>query len=328
MKHVLLLMGGGGTEHEVSLRSAKYLEESLQGLSGLSYSSVEIGKDRQWRTSDGKNCELNFQRELSIQGGGRQKIDAAIPCLHGYPGETGDIQSFFDLIKLPYVGCGAEASKICFNKVSTKLWLDNLGIPNTPFIFLTEQNDESWQKARAFQKKWGDVFIKAASQGSSVGCYPVKKNEDLQEKIKMAFGYSSYVLIEKTVRARELEVSTYEYQGGIHTSYPGEILVPDKFYSYDEKYAAGSHAATHERAQNLDPRHAKMIQDYARKAFVQLKLRHLSRIDFFLEGDDIYLNEINTFPGMTSISLFPKMMEKNGHRFKDFLQERLQALLS
>ncbi len=246
--HVLLLCGGGGSEHEVSLRSANFLEQQLGLLPGVDVTRVEMFADR-WLSADGRECKLGLDKLLSFDSVARP-VDYVVPCIHGYPGETGDLQSFLELAGLPYLGCDAEASKICFNKISTKLWLSAIGIPNTPYLFLTEQNDAALSEAKAALAKWGKVFIKAASQGSSVGCYSASNEADLVKGIADAFGYSEQVLIEKAVKPRELEVAVYQYGDELVATYPGEICVPqDKFYTYEEKYSSASHTETALRAE-------------------------------------------------------------------------------
>ena len=149
-----------------------------------------------WLSADGRECKLGLDKLLSFDSVARP-VDYVVPCIHGYPGETGDLQSFLELAGLPYLGCDAEASKVCFNKITTKLWLTAIGIPNTPYLFLTEQGEASLIEAKAALAKWGKVFIKAASQGSSVGCYSASNEADLVKGIADAFGYSEQVLIEK-----------------------------------------------------------------------------------------------------------------------------------
>lgn len=300
-KNILLLCGGGGTEHEVSLVSSKYIEKNLNDIGLYNVIKVEIGKDKIFRilNSDGtygEIVEMNFKRQLV--GASAIDIHIVVPCIHGPPGETGEIQTFFELIGLPYVGCGPEASLISFNKVSSKLWYNALDIPNTPFEFLSSMEDK--KRAHDLFDRYGKVFVKAASQGSSVGCYQIFKKEELDNALVSAFSYSSYVLVEKMVNARELEISTYEYDGTIFTTVPGEINCPSKFYSYEEKYNPNSKTTTEIVAPNLPNSAVEQMRTYALKAFTHLKLRHLSRIDFFYTDEgEIFLNEINTFPGMT-----------------------------
>lgn len=188
---------------------------------------------------------------------------------------------------------------------------------------MTETN---LMRIKGFHKLHGEVVVKASNQGSSVGCFLVEKDGDPVETVKKAFGYSPFVLVEKRMKPRELEVSAYEFNGKLQLSYPGEINCPTNFYSYEEKYSKSSETTTETKAKNLTDKTLATITDYSTRLYHGLKLRHLSRIDFFLDGDEVYLNEINTFPGLTPISMFPKMMEANGHSFKDYLSQRINAL--
>ncbi len=319
-KNVLLICGGGSSEHEVSLISAGFIYDQLKDWEEINLHWVEICKDGTRKDKEGKSCELRKSGEL-VYSDKSIKLNFAIPCIHGYPGETGDIQSVFEMMELPYLGCNPETSILCFNKVTTKLWLDNLNIPNTPFCYLTSLDDEQKEKASAFFKVNPDVYIKAASQGSSIGCYHCTDANDLFKFLSDAFKYSDYVLIEKTIKGRELETSAYEFNGEIVVTPPGEIICPNEFYTYEEKYAGKSETTTTPRAINVSEEVISLMKKYASTAFKALKIKHLSRVDFFLADDGkVYLNEINTFPGMTPISLFPLMMEQNGHSFSEWLK--------
>lgn len=316
-KNILLLWGGGGTEHDISGVSSKYVLQTLNELNQYNVYKVQMKPNKKFELEDGTEVTFNLNREMLTKSG-NIPLHFAIPVIHGPPGETGEIQTFFELINLPYLGCRPEASQICFNKVTSKLWFSSLGIPNTPFEYLTSSADA--HKALAMFDKFGKIFIKAASQGSSVGCYQVLNRTDVEKTVIDAFKYSEYVLVEKMVIARELEISAYEYNGDIITTVPGEIVCPSKFYSFEEKYDQNSKTTTELVAPNLSPELISKMRELAKKAFMHLKLRHLSRIDFFYTNEgEIFLNEINTFPGMTPISMFPKMMENHGHSFKTFL---------
>ncbi len=328
-KNILLLCGGGSTEHEVSLVSVKYIQECLQSIPSVNLTTIEITKAGFWVDEAGTKYLLDTKgtlRHFEQDGDPGIKIDVAIPCIHGHPGETGDIQSYFEMAGIPYLGCNSETSKMCFNKITTKLWATALGVQNTPYIFVTENNQEGFDKVIKFQQEHGDVVIKASNQGSSVGCYLVENKANPIETINKAFTYSPFVLVEKRLRPRELEVSVYEYDGKLQVSYPGEISSPSHFYTYEEKYSTKSQTTTTTKAENVTDEQVKTITDYATKLYYGLKLRHLSRIDFFLDDGKIYLNEINTFPGLTPISMFPKMMEANGHTFKSYLEQHINNL--
>jgi D-alanine-D-alanine ligase len=329
-KNVLLLCGGGSSEHEVSLRSVKFYEDCMAQMPAVHTIKIEIDKQGQWVDTSGKRYLLDGKRYLRAfeqDGAPGTLIDVAIPCIHGYPGETGDLQSYFEMIELPYFGCNSETSKMCFNKITTKMWATALGVANTPYIFVSENNEESHARVKEFQKLHGDLVIKASNQGSSVGCYMVTAGQDIDKYINDAFGLSPFVLIEKRMKPRELEVSAYEYDGKLQISYPGEIVTPTStFYTYEEKYSAASESKTFICAENVTQEQVKTITDYATRLYRGLKIRHLSRIDFFLDDGKIYLNEINTFPGSTSISMFPKMLEANGHSFKAYLEQHIASL--
>lgn len=309
-KNILLLCGGGGSEHDISLMSADYIKEQCEKLNDYHLETLEITK----------NDFDNNQLILKVQ-----KSHFVIPCIHGPPGENGEIQSLFQILNRPYLGSNAAASQRCFNKVTTKLWLNSKKIPNTPFDYLIDQKNEN-NVTKAFEKfkLWNGLFIKAATQGSSIGCYHIKDENKIAEALANAFKYSSYVLLEKPIKARELEIAVYQYQGNIFATSPGEILCPDGFYDYAEKYNSNAKTQTRTVAANIPNAIVRHLKQYAIEAFSMLKCKDLARVDFFYdEKEGISLNEINTFPGMTPISMFPKMMENTGLLFSDFLKDRI-----
>ncbi len=325
-KNVLLICGGGGSEHDISLVSAKYILTKLKEISEVTPHYLCIERDGRRTNLLGEDCELRKAGEIFNKVTEETIVlDYAIPCIHGPPGENGQIQSVFELMGLPFFGPGSEPSINCFNKVTTKLWLSALGIPNTPYLFIYESSDSEIDRIEKFFNLHGeDIFIKASNQGSSVGCYHVTKINEIGNSLKEALKLSPYVLIEKTVKGRELEVSVFDYQGKIHASLPGEIICPSKFYSYEEKYSDKGHTTTEVVAKDITQDLQNKIQEIAIQAFKGLRLKDLSRVDFFLTDDlEIYINEINTFPGHTPISMFPMMMENYGVRYVDFLKERV-----
>lgn len=326
--NILLLCGGGGDEHAISLLSANYFETSLANLPHFNVLRVELDANGQYCTAAGDKCELTNLKQIRFENDNKPgwDVDYAIPCIHGFPGETGDIQSYFELINLPYFGCRAEASRNCFNKITAKMWFSALNIPNTPYLFLNENSELAVAQAREALKLWGSIFVKAASQGSSVGCYRVDNIEEVESVLAQAFTFSDYVVVEKTISARELEVAVYEIDGKVVATVPGEVVCSsNNFYTFDEKYAANSQAQTHVVA-DVPADVSELIRQYAINAFKGMKLRHLSRIDFFLTDEgEVLLNEINTFPGLTPISMFPKMLQNHGDSFTDYLLSNIEA---
>ncbi len=326
--NILLVCGGDGAEHEISLISADYILKCLQANPNFNviYACLHQGK---YLLKDGTVATLGEDATLTTPQG-VIKIDCAVPCLHGTPGETGDIQSYFKLLHVPYIGCGPEASQRCFDKVTTKLYLSALGIPNSPYIWLNNLNETALKAAHAFFLVHQDVYVKAASQGSSVGCYHVTKLEDLDDTIAQAFTFSDTVLIEKNIVHRELEVAAYEIDGKLVVTNPGEIIMPQNvFYTYEEKYSKNSGTVTTVQPQGLSDSQKQHIRQLAEQAFKALKLRDLSRIDFFLsDSGEILINEINTFPGMTPISMFPKLLEHHGDKMTAFLSGCIERALA
>ncbi|TOP48901.1 D-alanine--D-alanine ligase, partial [Vibrio parahaemolyticus] len=278
IKNILLLCGGGSSEHEISLLSANFVEQQLNLIQNVKVTRVEI-KNEGWVTDQGELVYLDLNTKQLCSNESNQTIDFIVPCIHGFPGETGDIQSLFEIAGIPYLGCGPEASSNSFNKITSKLWYDALDIPNTPYLFLTRNDEHAHRQAEQAFEKWGKVFVKAARQGSSVGCYSVTEKQAIAKAVNDAFGYSDQVLVEKAVKPRELEVAAYEMNGELHITKPGEVIAPDgAFYSYDEKYSSSSHSLTEVEAKNLTQEQIDKIRHASETVFKQMNLRHLSRI--------------------------------------------------
>lgn len=304
---VLILCGGEGSEHAISLLSANYIEQQLKQIDSIQAERIELTKSK-------NITDINFKDYQYV-----------IPCFHGYPGESGEVPSFLQVMHMPYLGVNGQGSTHCFNKVTTKLWLDSLQIPNSPWTYLIRPHH--WRDTLPFVTKHQEVYIKAACQGSSVGCFKLESIDLLQETTAKAFEYSDYVIIEKAIVGRELELSAFEYKGKLYITDPGEVHVPKNiFYTYEQKYSSSSQSRTDVVATGLSNILIDEIKNYASKAWKGLNLKDLSRIDFFLDTENnIYLNEINTFPGMTEISLFPKMLEQTGIKFSQWLEDRIKT---
>lgn len=326
--NILLMCGGDGSEHEISLLSAKFIEKQLNLTKDFNVIKVVI-HNHQFMLDEKTSGYFDADGDF-VFGDKKVKVDCVVPCIHGIPGETGDIQSFLNIYNIPFIGCDAEASRYCFNKITTKLYFDALGIPNTPYAIIPLKTEKYKTVALEFFDKYNDIYVKAASQGSSVGCYHVTKRDDVWDSIVEAFQYSTEVIIEKNIIHRELEVAAYEIDGELKITNPGEIIIPDNlFYTFEEKYSKNSGTITTVTPENLTSEEIAKIRDLARRAFVGLKLRDLSRIDFFLSKEDgILINEINTFPGATPISMFPKMLAHNGDNMADFLAKAVKKAIS
>jgi D-alanine-D-alanine ligase len=322
-KNILLICGGGGKEHDISLISARYIKEQLE-KSSYHVHWITISKDYQYLTQNNEECSLTLDGYLRYKNNEKVKIDFAIPCIHGHLGETGDIQSLFEFMKVPYLGANAEASIHCFNKVTTKLWLEKAGLPVVPYLIVQDKNLIDKLSLDKFFKQHQSVFVKASNQGSSVGCYLVEDKKDLLPKIEEALSLSPYVLIEQNIKGRELEIAYYQNKGNTFATYPGEIVVGAKFYDYEEKYSSDSKTKTLVKAPDLNDEIVEKMRIAALNAGRLFKIKHMARVDFFIDGHNFYINEINTFPGHTSISMFPMMVEHNGLPYDQYLKDIIE----
>ena len=342
-----VLFGGRSGEHEVSLASAASV---IRGLDPDKYEAVPIGitKEGHWLVGGAAQKMLpevlkNGQRVVMAAdptdsalipldragGGGGTKIDVVFPVMHGTYGEDGTIQGLLDLAGLPFVGAGVLGSAIGMDKDVAKRLLQVAKIPVVPWITVHRADWEREPKEiqRAIEKKFKyPVFVKPATLGSSVGMTKVHNRAELAPALDLAAEFAMKILVEKSVSAREIEVSVL----GNHepkASVPGEIVPHREFYDYTAKYLEeGTKLVIPAK---LKPAQAKRIQRDAVAAFRTLELFGMARVDFFLEkkGGRIFLNEVNTIPGFTSISMYPKLWEATGIPFRELLDKLIALAL-
>jgi D-alanine-D-alanine ligase len=331
-----LLFGGRSAEHEVSKMSAANI---LRALDPERYDVIPIGirRDGRWVLGDAGNGAGTGVKALQIpdqapevalvpggQGsliviGGAQdrlRLDLVIPVLHGPNGEDGTIQGLMELADLPYVGSGVMGSSASMDKDVAKRLLRDAGLPVVPFLTLAARKRASYEEAVAALGS-GDLFVKPANMGSSVGVSPARSAAEYAKACDLAFRYDTKVLVERSVTgAREIECSVLEdAEGEVRASPLGEIEPADShgFYSYDAKYIDDTGAALKVPA-DLPPDLTRRAQDLAIEAFRILCCEGLARVDFFLDRRDgsLFVNEVNTLPGFTSISMYPKLWEAGG----------------
>ena len=312
---VALISGGRGAEREISLLSAQYILNKLHCLDNIAV--VEIELDPSGAFFDKSGLELLFARKSLISPNSTYPVDYAIPYMHGYPSETGDIQSLLEFYQIPFMGSCSEVNAICFNKITTKRYLELMDIEVTPYLVLFDRKE--------LEKMPIDfpVFVKSSSQGSSIGCFRVFDNETLVHAVTNAFKYGPYVLIEPEIVGRELEIAAYRYGDELVITAPCEIICPkNAFYSYEQKYSDTSESKTMIKANKIDMIHLDRMKMIVETVFNSLPMQDIARFDFFLsDSNQLYLNEINTFPGLSPISMFPKMLESNGHEFTFYLEK-------
>jgi D-alanine-D-alanine ligase len=340
-----VLFGGRSGEHEVSLASAASI---IRGLDPQKYEPVPIGitKEGHWLIGEGAQKMLpdvlrTGQRVvmsadptesalMPIDGSARgQKLDVVFPVIHGTFGEDGTMQGLLELAGLPFVGAGVLGSAIGMDKDVAKKLMQVAGIPVVQWIAVQRADWEQDPKAigRAVEKKFKyPVFVKPATLGSSVGMTKVHSRAELGPALDLAAQFAMKIMVERAVSAREIEVSVL----GNHdprASIPGEIVPHREFYDYAAKYLE-------EGTQLLIPAklrksEIKKVQAMAVTAFRALELSGMARVDFFIEKrrGKIFLNEVNTIPGFTSISMYPKLWEANGIPFRELITKLIDLAL-
>jgi D-alanine-D-alanine ligase len=261
-------------------------------------------------------------------------VDVVIPMLHGKNCEDGTLQGLFESAEVPYTGSGVLGSAIGMDKEIAKRLAADAGIPVVPFR--TAHSWDSLQKRELLlnevQAAFGfPVFVKAAREGSSVGVYKVKSREEFLVRLEEAFRYDSKVLIEKAIPAREIEFSVLQNSDRSrppHVSLPAEIIPTHEFYTYDAKYN-DENGAVFKLPAEISPELTQDLTRMVEKIFSALELEGYARVDLFLDRENgaFYLNEVNTLPGFTSISMFPKLFELSGIPYTDLLTKLIELAL-
>ena len=336
-----VIFGGMSTENEVSCISGASV---IKHLNKEKYNvfPIYIDKIGNWykvKLEDvEKSEELENKEHIENITEYLKQMDVIFPVLHGLYGEDGTIQGLFELLKIPYVGCGVLASSVGMDKVYTKLIFEKANINqakyiyirkyNEKYIYINEEFNESILELEDIAKITNDklrfsVFVKPSNSGSSVGINKAHNIEELKNAIVEAGKYDNKILIEEGIVGKEVECAVLGNEDVI-SSCVGEIKSADEFYSYDAKY-------NNENSKTLIPaeiseENSKEIQKLAIKAFKAISGRGLSRVDFFIEDktEKIYINEINTLPGFTSISMYPKLFEAVGISYEKLLDDLIE----
>ncbi len=343
---VAVIFGGVSNEHDISLISATNI---IKALPEEKFEVIPIGitKKGRWLYFPGDlslladslwenhpdciPCILSpdpinkgFFKMMPDSTVVNLKIDVIFPVLHGKNGEDGTIQGLFTLSGIPYVGCDVISSANCMDKDVTHIILKNAGIKTAPwYTVYAHQLSQLDDIVLNIEKKLSyPMFVKPANCGSSIGISKVQNAEDLKNGIKYAFAHDKKVIVETGIVGREVECAV---MGNINpvSSPIGEIEPVDGFYDFEGKYKSTS-CGLYIPARISD-HDSEKIQGIAKKAYCAMGCKGLSRVDFFLcDNGDIYLNEINTLPGFTSISMFPKLMEKLGITQAELLEQLIK----
>jgi len=296
---VAVLGGGRSSEHDVSLSSAQAVRAGL-AQAGHEALEVEIGRDGEWRV-DGATIQLE-------PGHGLLATDVVFPALHGPFGEDGTVQGLLEMLDVPYVGAGVATSALCMDKVLFKRLMAAAGVPQVAHVGLTAAD---WSAARTRAEAEVEalalpVFVKPAHLGSSVGIVKVAERAQLQAAIEQALEFDELVIVEAASSGLEVECGVL----GAIASEPGEIVFAGEFYDYEAKYAPnGMQLVIPAR---ISPSARERVMELALATFEAVACDGLARVDFFVEGEQVLVNELNTMPGFTPTSVYAKLLGASG----------------
>ncbi len=334
-KRVLFLAGGRSGEHEISLISTKHVLAALDRnrfdpfviviqkngeMTWTQIDQIQALSDNPKTLSTPKGSSVSIRpyryqgdRPTVVVDGKDFPFDIAFPLLHGPGGEDGTVQGLFELAQIPVVGCGVKSSAVCMDKGLTKKICMQAGLPVIPFV-------EVHRGEAIPQLPWTfPLFVKPATLGSSLGVSKVKSPADLKIATDLALSMDEKILIEPGIDGRELEIAILGKRGDLKASPAGEIRCKTEFYSYDAKYVDGDSADLILPA-SLPAETLEKFQGIAMNIFNALDCRGLARIDFFMDKKGQFLlNEVNTIPGFTPISMYPKLMGLAGVSYSELL---------
>ena len=340
-----IIFGGKSAEHEVSLQSAKNVVEALDNNK---YEPVLIGIDKNggWHLQNSANFLLNASnpklialnksnQDLAVTPGkdnklmvmaskANQSVDVVFPILHGTYGEDGTMQGLLKLLDMPFVGPSVLGSAMAMDKDVAKRLMRDAGIPVAKFLVFRKNEEVDFQ---VIQKTLGlPVFIKPANLGSSVGINKAKTQEEFTQAVSEAFKFDNKILVEEAVTGREIECAVLGNENP-KASVPGEVIPRHEFYSYEAKYI-DENGAVLEIPAKLNEQEIKLIQELAVKAFKVLELEGMSRVDFFLKPNgEALVNEVNTIPGFTKISMYPKLWEASGLAYSELIDRLIELAI-
>lgn len=345
-----VIFGGMSTEHDVSIVSGTSVIKNLN-KDKYDIIPIYISDKGDWYVYSKPIIEIKVlnigeqPKELETIKNPFEmlkQVDVVFPVLHGLYGEDGTIQGLLELLKIPYVGCKVLGSCLCMDKIYTKIVLNKANINQAKYIYLKKIKNEILQEyiyideefneqmvcvdeaAKIIKEKLGlPVFVKPSNSGSSVGVNKAETLEQLKLAIEYASKYDAKILIEENINGREIECAVIGNEV-IDSSCVGEILPADNFYSYDAKYNNSSSRI--EIPAQIPNEISEEIRKIAKKAYKAVDAKGLARVDFFVEKNTnkVYLNEINTMPGFTNISMYPKLWEKSGKSYSNLLDELIE----
>ena len=328
-----IVFGGMSTENEISKISALSIIKNID-VEKYEVYKIYITKEGVWQEFFDDNENVNIENVIEYL----ENLDVVFPVLHGLYGEDGTIQGLLELLKIPYVGCGVLASAVGMDKVYTKIIFEKAGLKQAKYEYIRKVKDKYIYISKNFEeevlslnrivKKITDnlkfpIYVKPSNSGSSIGINKAKTTEQMKAYIELASEFDNKILFEEEIVGREIECAVLGNEDVI-SSCVGEIKPADEFYSYDAKY--NNKKSFTVIPAEIDNELQEKIKFQAIKAFKAIDGKGLSRVDFFVENDtnEIYINEINTLPGFTSISMYPKLFESEGLRYKQLIEKIIE----
>ncbi len=332
-----VIFGGKSCEHEVSIASAKSV---IEALDKEKYETVLINIDKGgvWHLRE-EIEDFSGQKSVAIvpkkEGSdlihlssfdSSAPIEVIFPVLHGSFGEDGTIQGLLKMVDIPFVGSGVLGSAVGMDKDVMKRLLRDAGIPIGKFFVIPRHKKEEYSYEYCVERVETPFFIKPANAGSSVGVFKIRSKEEFAKALEEAFLYDKKVLVEEFIKGREIECSVLGNEHPI-ASLPGEVIPQHEFYSYTAKYL-DENGALLEIPAAIDAKTVKRVQEMSILVFQLLCCEGMGRVDFFLtEKGELFVNEINTSPGFTKISMYPKLWQASGMSYPDLLDRLIQLAL-
>lgn len=342
-KTVCVLFGGKSAEYSISLRSCASVLRNIdrdaydiitigitdKGTWYLYDGSIENIENDTWHKGDLKrvcidhNAVEPYILVLDDEGYSKIKADVFFPVLHGTNGEDGRLQGLFDMAGVKYVGVGTLCSAVGMDKEYAKIVFAHAGIRQADWVTVHSYDNIDEKIAEIESKLPYPVFVKPANAGSSYGIGKAHSREELISAIDNATKYDSKVLVEELLTGHEVECAVLGNSGNVIASTVGEIVADEEFYTFDSKYSSTSKSQLHIPAL-ISESAMESVRVQAVKAFEALSGRGLSRVDFFVDGENVRINEINTLPGFTSISMYPKLFDYSGIGYKELLTRLIE----
>lgn len=336
--NVAVIFGGASSEHDISCLSAENIIRNLQKMDNVSLlkfgikvtgewfltdaDAEEIGKG-QWEKRDNKPLSIDMESKKFKAGNEELTVDLAFPMLHGKYGEDGTIQGLLSCLSIPFVGCGVQASAVCMDKTKLNKLLDYLIIPHTPWLGFTktEYDNRKEEILDEIDSSFDyPVYIKPSRAGSSCGITKCLSKEDLEPAIKEALSIDTIFLAEQgQENIKELEIAVIGNNYSPKVSGVGRVMSGEEFFTYSAKYT--NTASYNMIPADISPEQRELARGYALKAFKECGCNGMARVDFFLRDDGLLLlNEINTCPGFTSISMYPQLLLHDGMTYTEILK--------